>query len=280
MESRYLSARTQVAGHGGCRMTSARAILNSIRKLVRICGFDVVRYDNRIAGAHFPPDFDQTSIDTFVSVSPFTQTSPERIFALCNAVKYIVVNKIPGAMVECGVWKGGSMMAIARTLIQLEDYSRDLYLYDTFEGMTPPGEKDVDYADVPASILLSQISKGIEDFRWNYVPLDEVKKSVCNVGYRNEKIHFIKGKVEDTLPREAPECISLLRLDTDWYESTRHELITLFPRISPGGVLVIDDYGHFKGAREAVDEYVRENRVPILLHRIDYTGRIGVVSGI
>jgi O-methyltransferase len=261
-------------------MTSGRTILNSFRKLVRLCGFDVVRYDNRTAGAHLPPDFDQTITDTFVSVSPFTQTSPERIFALCKAVKYIVANKIPGAMVECGVWKGGSMMAIARTLIQLEDYSRDLYLYDTFEGMTPPGEKDIDYDGVPASILLSQMSKGIEDFRWNYVPLDEVKKSVCNVGYRNDKIHFIKGKVEDTLPRAAPECISLLRLDTDWYESTRHELITLFPRISPGGVLVIDDYGHFTGAREAVDEYIREKRVPILLHRIDYTGRIGVVSGI
>jgi O-methyltransferase len=78
------------------------------------------------------------------------------------------------------------------------------------------------------------------------------------------------------LPEFAPECISLLRLDTDWYESTRHELIHLFSRISKGGVIIIDDYGHWKGAREAVDEYIRENNIKILLNRIDYTGRIGV----
>jgi O-methyltransferase len=261
-------------------MISGRTVLNSIRKLVRLCGFDVVRYDGRTAGAQIPLDFDQASIETILSVSPFTQTSPERIFALCNAVKYIVANKIPGAMVECGVWKGGSMAAIARTLIQLEDYSRDLYLYDTFEGMTRPGEKDIDYTGVPASILISKMSKGRKGWRWNYVPLDEVKRYVLSIGYSEEKFHFIKGEVVVTLPSEAPQCISLLRLDTDWYESTRHELVTLFPRISPGGVLIIDDYGHFAGARQAVDEYIQEHRIPMLLHRIDYTGRIGVVSGV
>jgi hypothetical protein len=89
-------------------------------------------------------------------------------------------------------------------------------------------------------------------------------------------VRLVKGKVEDTVPKNAPEKIALLRLDTDWYESTRHELVHLFPRLLPGGVLIIDDYGHWQGARKAVDEYIAGNQVKILLNRVDYTGRIGV----
>jgi hypothetical protein len=95
-------------------------------------------------------------------------------------------------------------------------------------------------------------------------------------GYDREKISFVKGKVEETIPDNAPQSISLLRLDTDWYESTRHELIHLYPRLSHGGVIIIDDYGHWLGARKAVDEYIEQNNLCLLLNRLDYTGRIGV----
>jgi O-methyltransferase len=84
------------------------------------------------------------------------------------------------------------------------------------------------------------------------------------------------GKVEDTFPKDTPDKIAILRLDTDWYESTRHELIHLYPKLSIGGVLIIDDYGHWEGARKAVDEYINDNTLRILLNRIDYTGRIAV----
>jgi len=223
-------------------------------------------------------DFDQAVIDTILSVNPFTLTSPERIFALCEAIKYIVTSKISGDVVECGVWKGGSMMAVARTLAQLNDSTRHLYLFDTFDGMTPPSAKDISLSGTHASTMLETNKKEDETSVWCYSPLEEVKEAVTSVGYSTEKIHFIKGRVEDTLPAEAPQKISLLRLDTDWYESTRHELIHLFPRLSPGGVIIIDDYGHWKGARQAVDEYIQENSIKILLNRIDYTGRIGVKS--
>ena len=82
--------------------------------------------------------------------------------------------------------------------------------------------------------------------------------------------------MEETIPTHIPHAISLLRLDTDWYESTKHELTHLFPLLSPGGVIIIDDYGHWQGAKKAVDEYFEENKIKILLNRIDYTGRIGV----
>ena len=106
--------------------------------------------------------------------------------------------------------------------------------------------------------------------------MDEVKEAVFSTGYNKNKIHFIIGKVEETLPDHAPDTISILRLDTDWYESTKHELIHLFPLLSKGGVLVIDDYGHHLGQKKAVDEYLDQNQIPILLNRADYNGRIGI----
>jgi hypothetical protein len=103
-----------------------------------------------------------------------------------------------------------------------------------------------------------------------------VKNVLYGTGYPVHKIHFVQGRVEETIPACAPDPISLLRLDTDWYASTKHELVHLFPRLSHGGVIIIDDYGHWKGSREACDEYFRSNGIPILLNRIDYTGRIAL----
>jgi hypothetical protein len=199
-------------------------------------------------------------------------TSPERIYALIQAVRYVSGNGIAGAIVECGVWKGGSMAAVARTLLQMQDVSRDLYLFDTFKGMTEPTVNDFDYSGKRADKVM------LEDpgYKCADAPLEQVKEVLYGTGYPKERIHFVPGKIEETLPDSAPETISLLRLDTDWYASTKHELIYLFPRLSKAGVIVIDDYGHWRGARQACDEYFAENRVPILLNRIDYTGRIAL----
>lgn len=245
-----------------------------VRKGLRSLGWDIIRCEPQ---PPLPPDFDELVAETVRSVRMFTQTSPERIYALCNAVRYLVGSGIPGAIVECGVWKGGSMMAAARTLLQLSERSRHLFLYDTFEGMPPPGEFDIDYTGAHAATVQAQLGAGQPDFRWNYVPMEEVRQAVLSVGYPSENIHLVKGRVEDTLPSQAPERIALLRLDTDWYESTRHELVTLYTRMSRGGVLIVDDYGHFAGAKKAVDEYLHEHNIRMLLNRIDYTGRIGVV---
>jgi O-methyltransferase len=205
-------------------------------------------------------------------VLPWTKTSPDRIYALIQAVRYISSNGIAGAIVECGVWRGGSMAAVARTLLQLKDTSRDLYLFDTFEGMTPPTEKDIDHGGMPAAQVLSRDI----DARYGDAPLEQVKDLLYPTGYRRQKMHFVPGDVDKTIPAHAPEVISLLRLDTDWYESTKHELTHLFPRLSQSGVIIIDDYGHWKGSRQACDEYFAQHRIPILLNRIDYTGRIAV----
>jgi O-methyltransferase len=219
----------------------------------------------------FPPDFDDASIALCRAVQPYTMTSKERVFALRQSVEYIVRAGIPGDIVECGVWKGGSMMAVALSLKELGQ-TRRLHLFDTFEGMSEPTGVDKTFRGEAAGALMAKNERETSAI-WAFGALDEVKKNVLGTGYDPSLVEFVQGKVEDTLPARAPEQIALLRLDTDWYESTKHELTHLYPRLSVGGVLIIDDYGHWEGARKAVDEYVREMQLKVLLQRIDYTGR-------
>jgi O-methyltransferase len=227
----------------------------------------------------FPSDFSEQDIEIIRSVKPYTMTSPERIYALIQSVKYLLNADIPGAIVECGVWRGGSMMAVAYTLLQCGKPERDLYLFDTFEGMTQPSNNDVSYLKESALDTFSRLKKGEDQADWCYASLQEVQTNLYNTGYPRDRLKFIKGKVEDSLPSLSPGVISLFRLDTDWYESTKHELIHLYPVLSPGGVLIIDDYGYWRGARKATDEYFNEKQTSVLLNRIDSTGRIAVKPG-
>jgi O-methyltransferase len=237
-----------------------------IHKSFRVFGLDVIRFDR------LPPDFRDDETKIIREVQPWTLTSAERIYALIQAVRYVSANSICGAFVECGVWKGGSMAAIAKTLLQVKDVKRDLYLFDTYEGMPEPTREDRDYAGKQATEVLHRDP----GYRCANAPLEGVKKLLFETGYPKERIHFVQGKVEETIPGAAPDSICLLRLDTDWYGSTKHELVHLFPRVSRSGVIIIDDYGHWKGSQQACDEYFAENRIPILLNRIDYTGRIAL----
>jgi O-methyltransferase len=240
----------------------------------RLAKTTALRFGFRVQ-RRYPPDFDEALIAKVKRVVPFTQTTPEGIAATCGAVDYVVKHGIPGACVECGVWRGGSAMAIALTLRELGDVERDLHLFDTFEGMPEPGEPDVTVEGTDAHGEWVRGRRG-DSNAWNYAPLDEVRSAVLSTGYPAERIHFVQGKVEDTLPAAAPDRIAVLRLDTDWYESTRHELVHLFPRLATGGVLIVDDYGFWAGARQATDEYFASEGIRIMLNRIDVPGRIGV----
>lgn len=205
---------------------------------------------------------------------PYSMTGVLRLAALVSAVRHVVRAPVPGALVECGVWRGGSAMAAAWTLLEEEDTTRDLFLYDTFTGMTLPTALDVRYDGTPAAEELARTPRGAGI--WCVSSLDEVRANLAGTQYPRDRLHFIAGRVEETVPETAPETIALLRLDTDWYESTRHELEHLYPRLSPGGILIIDDYGYWQGARRAVDEYFARQPKSVYLHRIDETARLVV----
>lgn len=219
------------------------------------------------------PDVDPVTRETYRRVAAFTMTSPERIAAVCDAVRYVTAAGIDGAYVECGVWRGGSSMAAALAFQALGVTDRELYLFDTFEGMSAPTEHDKRAGDAADAGKLLEGSSQSEKI-WCKASIEDVSANMASTQYPSQRVHLCKGMVEQTLPAQAPDRIAVLRLDTDWYESTRHELEHLYPRLSVGGVLIIDDYGYWAGARKAVDEYFADK--PVLLNRIDQTGRIAV----
>jgi O-methyltransferase len=199
----------------------------------------------------------------------------ETAWALYEAIIYIVCNDIAGDIVECGVWSGGSMLLAAHTLMHFGDTSRRIYLYDTFAGMPKPEAVDADWNGVPALPTWERYQRS--GGRWGYGgSQDHVRNVMSTSGYPEDRLVFVEGKVEDTLPAQRPDRISLLRLDTDLYRSTYHELVHLYPALSVGGVLIIDDYGAFRGSRLATDKYIGENRLPLFLSRINASVRLAI----
>jgi hypothetical protein len=236
-------------------------------------GYRVVRKQPKVEPDIFS---DAAFMQIYEVCDPFTMTSIERMYGLYQAVRYVVENDIPGDIVECGVWMGGSAMVAAMTLELVGDSSRELYLYDTFEGMTPPTDQDINHEGVHANDFLNPEDRvDGESNVWAYASLETVRHNIEHTGIAQDRFHLIEGKVEETIPSQAPGAISLLRLDTDWYESTAHELKYMYPALSAGGVLIIDDYGHWRGSREATDEYFSSHS-RVLLNRLDYSGRIAI----
>ena len=222
------------------------------------------------------PDMDPDFVAAYAAAVDATMTSSERMYALWQATRHVIATGVPGALVECGVWRGGSAMVMAHTLVTAGVSDRDLWLYDTFEGMPAPDETDADFMGVQAADHLAAAGGNRDDVVVAYASLDEVQANVQKIGYPADLVRYVEGQVERTIPAQAPSEIALLRLDTDWESSTRHELEHLWPRLAVGGVLIIDDYGHWSGARLAVDGYFAGRSDAPLLARVDYTGRMGV----
>ena len=223
-------------------------------------------------------DMESEFLEIWDEVESFTMTYLERGYALFKAVEYLERNRILGDVVECGVWKGGSCMLVAHALRVLGSMHRTLHLYDTYSGMTEPTDEDViAWNNLSVRKKWDEEQRGEKDYFGSWaVGLPEVKKNMASTGYPSEKINYIAGDICETLENNVPDSIALLRLDTDWYESTAKELEVLYPKLVSGGILIIDDYGHFKGARKAVDDYFASKKLFPYLARADYTGRVTV----
>jgi len=247
-------------------------VKKTILRLFKRFGYKIENINQPVTYPDMEPEF----IELAKKCKPFTMTSTERLYAIYKSVEYLVYNDLDGDFVECGVWKGGSSMMIALSLLKFKLRDRKIYLYDTYEGMSQPTEDDINYANNIAKIKFEQSKNSAGGSDWCRSEIDEVKKNLYSTGYPKENLIFIKGKVEDTLPGHMPEKLVLLRLDTDWYESTLHEMEHLYPVLTKKGVLIIDDYGHWRGCKKAIDEYFQKSDIRILLNRIDFTGRIGI----
>lgn len=178
----------------------------------------------------------------------YSKASLKRLQTMSDALQKIDADNIEGDVVECGVWQGGHII-LARLVSPL----RQCWLYDTFEGMTEPGPHDMKVSGhkPPPGKALSK--------KWTMASLEDVINNFKATGtYDVNKLRFVVGDVLESLTYEEqlPSKIALLRLDTDWYESTKKEMKVLWPRLVSGGILIVDDYGHWMGAKKAVDEYL------------------------
>lgn len=255
--------------------TLKTAFLNMVKPLNPVIRNFALSMGYYITKIHGDPviDADRKFRSIYDKCRKQTMTSKERMYSLYKAVEYVIKADIPGDFVECGVWKGGSTMLIAYTLLELGVSNRKLYLYDTFEGMTEPTKDDYEVSN-ESNHAIDMWKQEQKDDRndWCYASLTEVTNNMALTKYPSSNIFFVKGKVEETIPKTIPSIIAILRLDTDWYESTKHELVHLFPLLSKKGILIIDDYGCWDGSKKATDEYFTKK--PIFLNRIDEHSRL------
>jgi len=250
----------------------------AVDSVARRFGLQISRVSS--AGTRLPVEATPADAELIASLRPFTMTSAERLWSLIGAVRYVTDAALAGDFVECGVWRGGSVMAMAKELDRLSVTDRQIWLYDTYAGMTAPTDFDVEAGTgVTATEMLSTTEIGDGNNVWCVAGRADVEANVRGTGYPFANFHFVEGDVAQTLKTSVPEKIALLRLDTDWYESTRVGLEVLYPRLVPGGVCILDDYGHWQGARTAVDEYFAAQGHRPYMHPIDYSGRVFIKNG-
>ena len=212
-------------------------------------------------------------LNKFEKIEHLSLSSPPNKWSLLQSLKYIKENNIDGDIVETGVYKGANLILI-NDFIKRYNLKKNIFAYDTYSGQPDPSELDHDLKGT------SMIKKFNDFKKKNIIPvfcsLEDVKTNIIKYSeYDLNNFIFVKGKVEETLDikKNLPSKISLLRLDTDFHDSIKKSLEILYPILSRGGVLIIDDYGHFKGAKIAVDNFFKEQK-NILMHRVDYTCRL------
>ena len=206
--------------------------------------------------------------------------SHDRMYSLMKSLEFIIQNDVEGDFVECGVWKGGNLIMYQK-YVEKFNLNKKIYAYDTFEGMSQPDEIDKTFDGQSASLQLDKLEKKKVDRKKNILIADCSLEDVKNNFKKHassDNLICIKGKVEETLLNKdnLPNKISILRLDTDWYSSTKKELEILYPLLEKNGILLIDDYGYWQGARKAVDEFFKNKKVTMF--KIDFTGRMIINS--
>jgi hypothetical protein len=234
---------------------------------LRKVGIELRRAEDR-ANVNFPGYVEQEFRDLYAKYYNYTMVPWHGLYTTYKAAHHVIKAGISGDIVECGVWKGGCTAIMMEVFKNAGQGGRQFWLYDTFEGMTTPSDSDVHFAGNKNAVKLFSDKKKKGE-KWSFSPLEECKQTIKLSDYPSENIKFIKGDVLETLPNEKPQSIALLRLDTDWYESTLAEMEHLYPLIRKGGVFISDDYGAWKGSYDAIHEYLKLNNINNLFMHID-----------
>ena len=254
-----------------------KSLKRGIVGFIRSLGYTVHKINNKYDNIAVELDDSDVDLIKYVLDNGYTMISLPRLVNTLKSCRYVVENKIPGDFVECGVWRGGNGI-LAKKLFNELDSHRCVWMFDTFTGMTEPTEFDIATPTKELAFQKYRTSQLETHNQWCYASLEDVHNNCKKSGLKVEDLRFVKGDVSKTLleKQNLPKEISVLRLDTDWYESTKVELEMLYPILSVGGVLIIDDYGHWEGSRKAVDEYFSAMEYKPLLNVIDYEGRTAI----
>lgn len=250
-------------------------VLRLFKSFFKKIGYDLSKLEKYSLDKNFP-ELTTFEKKIFGDISEYTMTSPERIFALMKSIEFIRKKNVQGDFVECGVWRGGNLILFQKYIEKFK-LKKKIFAFDTFSGMTDPQTFDKTFDNKSAKELLNKLNYK-EINRKNNILIAECSKKDVYKNFqkfsKNNNLICIEGNVEKTLKnkKNLPKKISILRLDTDWYESTKIELEKLYPLLQKNGILIIDDYGYWKGARKAVDEYFLNKNV--VMFKIDFTGRI------
>lgn len=239
--------------------------------------FQAIGYEIRKTQMPVELTADERDIIRYVMSNKLTMVSYERLWTTLMACKHAIERKIEGDFVECGVWRGGNAM-VAAEMFKLYGVPNKVWLFDTFKGMTEPTGDDVRASDGHSARQQYTSDQRATHNAWCYASLDDVRNNFSKRDLLSDRVIFVQGDVCQTLANTAqlPDVISVLRLDTDWYESTRKELEVLYPKLTVGGCLIIDDYGYWSGSKKATDEYFATHAARPFLQYTDDTGRVAV----
>ncbi len=269
------------------------SLKKAIKKTLARIGVNIVRVP-RLTGnlshrlnrhLHMGYVYEDEAFEAIQVVSSNTMLTYEPLVTLFEQVIYCEKNNIAGDFVECGVWKGGATGIMALGNLKYGSARRHLHLFDAFQEICQPDEEHDDKAIVSEVKKLAKTKKfattlqpltGIYDQFGGPGTLTENKKLLEQViGYSSDYLHYHVGWFQDTVPvdSKAIDKIAILRLDGDWYQSTKVCLDNLYDRVVKGGVVIIDDYGYSSGCKKAVDEFLAGRKVYPVLNYISDTCR-------
>lgn len=211
-------------------------------------------------------------------VRPNTMLPDARLSNIVASIDSVAKNDIRGAYVECGVWKGGSVLLAGLYLDKIGERNRDLHLLDSFSDICEPNH-EIDGERAVQEVGGKEFAQGrlketkmYQGLGIGYSTADQVKELLNCICYSAGSVFVHPGWFQDTLPTVKKRVgeIAILRLDADWYESTKVCLEALYDNVVPGGIIIIDDFFSYDGCRKAVEEFLKVNKINIIMERIDH----------